>query len=60
MEESVQKLKEIFKEINKCKEEIKLKILNIFTKIRNMINEREDQLLMNQIIFLIIHFLKKI
>ena len=37
MEESVQKLKEIFKEINKCKD--------IFTKIRNMINEREDQLL---------------
>ena len=33
--------------LNEKKEEIKLKISTIFTKIRNIINEREDQLLLD-------------
>ena len=45
IEESIKKLKGIYEKINESKEEIKLKILNIFTKIRNILNEREDQLL---------------
>ena len=45
IEESIKKLKEIYEKTNETKEEIKLKISNIFTKIRTMINEREDQLL---------------
>ena len=44
--ESMKKLKEIYEKINESKEEIKLKISKIFTKIRNVINEREDQLLL--------------
>ena len=43
--ESINKLKEIFEKINKSKEEIKLKIAKIFTKIRNIVNDREDELL---------------
>ena len=45
IEESIKKLKEIYEKINESKEEIKLKISKIFTKIRNIINEREDRLL---------------
>ena len=45
IEESIKKLKEIYEKINESKEEIKLKISKIFTKLRNIINEREDQLL---------------
>ena len=45
IEESIKKLKLIYETINKSKEEIRIKILNIFTKIRNIINEREDKLL---------------
>ena len=41
--ESVNKLKEMYEKINKSKEEIKLKISKIFTKIRNIVNEREDK-----------------
>ena len=37
---------EIFEKINKNKEEIKLKIQKIFTKIRNLLNNREDELLL--------------
>ena len=44
--DSVNKLKEIYEKINKNKEEIKLKISKIFTKIRNIVNEREDKLLL--------------
>ena len=39
-------LMEIFEKINKNKEEIKLKIQKIFTKIRNILNNREDELLL--------------
>jgi len=46
IETSLNKLKEIFGKINESKEELKLKILNSFTKIRNIINSREDELLL--------------
>ena len=55
--ESINQLKEIYEKINESKEEMKLKISAIFTKIRNMINEREDQLLKE--LDNIIHILKK-
>ena len=42
---SINEIKEIFEKINTNKEELKLKIQNIFTKTRNILNEREDQLL---------------
>ena len=45
IESSLKKLKEINENVNKTKEEIKIKISKLFTKIRNMINEREDKLL---------------
>ena len=44
-EESIKEIKNIFDKINKDKEELKLKIQKIFTKIRNEINEKEDKLL---------------
>ena len=45
-EESINELKKIFEKISKDKEELKLKIQKIFTKIRNTLNEREDELLL--------------
>ena len=39
------KLKEILEKINEEKEELKMKILQIFTKIRNELNKREDELM---------------
>ena len=39
------KIKIIYEKINKEKEELKLKIQKLFTNIRNEINNREDQLL---------------
>ena len=44
--ESINKLKIIYEKLNENKEELKLKIQKIFTKIRNTINEREDILLL--------------
>ena len=41
----INNLKEILEEINKEKEDLKLKIQQIFTKIRNTINNREDELM---------------
>ena len=43
--ESLEALKKIFLTIEKDKEDLKLKIQNIFTKIRNAIKHREDALL---------------
>ena len=43
--EDMNKLKEIFEKIEKDKDDLKLKIQNMFTKIRTVINDREDQLL---------------
>jgi len=47
LEESINKLKSIFQTITEDKEELKLKIQNLFTKIRNEINEREDIILLD-------------
>ena len=43
--EDINKLKEIFEKIEKDKDDLKLKVQNIFTKIRTTLNDREDQLL---------------
>ena len=45
LEQSIKELKTIFEKIQKDKEDLKLKIQKIFTKIRNILNDREDQLL---------------
>ena len=45
-EESIKNLKIIFENINQNKEDLKLKIQKIFTKIRNVLNDREDELLL--------------
>ena len=44
-ESSLKELNEIFDKINENKEEIKLNIQKTFTKIRNELNNREEQLL---------------
>ena len=46
IEDSINKLKNIYGKINGNKEQLKLKIQKIFTKIRNGINNREDALLL--------------
>ena len=43
--QSLDKLKQIYENINNNKEELKLTILKIFTNIRNEINKREDQIM---------------
>ena len=45
IENSINELKKIFRELNERKEELKLKISKIFTKIRSAVNEREDKIL---------------
>ncbi len=46
IEESINQLKEVIKTVNANKEQIKLKIQKLFTKIRNILNEREDEVLL--------------
>ena len=46
MTQSINRLKKTFDEINEKKEEMKVQIQKIFTKIRTEINNREDQLLL--------------
>ena len=46
LEESINKLKKIYDNINNMKEELKTKISKVFTKIRDTINQREDKLLL--------------
>ena len=46
MDDQINNLKIIFEKVNKDKEELKSKISKIFTKIRNIINEREDNILL--------------
>ena len=46
LEDSINELKKLFIKINEDKEELKLNIQNIFTKIRNTLNNREDLLLL--------------
>ena len=43
--QDMDKLKQIYEKINNDKEEIKLNILKIFTKIRNEVNDREDKIM---------------
>ena len=45
-EESINELKNIYEKIKEEKEELKMNIQKIFTKIRNVVNEREDSLLL--------------
>ena len=45
LKEKLNKLKNVFEKINENKENLKLKVQQIFTKIRNEINNREDELL---------------
>ena len=42
---SINQIRKIYEEMNEEKENIKIKIQNIFTKIRTELNEREDELL---------------
>ena len=46
LQDSIDKLNIIFKEINEGKEKIKSEIQNIFTKLRNALNAREDEILL--------------
>ena len=45
--QSIKEIKIMLEDIEKSKEEIKINIQSIFTKLRNAINEREDELLLN-------------
>ena len=44
-EQKINEVKPVFEKINKSKEELKLNIQKIFTKLRSALNEREDELL---------------
>ena len=46
LENSIKELKTILEKLNERKEEIKEKIQKAFTKLRNIVNEREDELLL--------------
>ena len=46
LQKIINELKEIFQKICKNKESLKLQIQKIFTKLRNSLNEREDELLL--------------
>ena len=46
LNESLEMMKNIFENIEKDKDNIKLEIQNIFTKLRNILNNREDELLL--------------
>ena len=45
-EYSVNELEKLFDKINENKETLKMKIQKIFTKVRNTLNEREDEILL--------------
>ena len=45
LNKTIEELKIIFEKINESKEKLKLEILKAFTKLRTVINEREDELL---------------
>ena len=46
MTESIEQIKIIYDNLNESKEKLQLQIHTIFTKIRNVLNEREDKLLL--------------
>ena len=45
LQESIREIKIIFEKNEKKKEEIKMEIQKVFTKLRNSLNDREDELL---------------
>ena len=45
LKDSINELKILFEKLNERKEDLKLNIQKIFTKIRNTINDREDEIL---------------
>ena len=47
LDNSIKELKELYEKINENKEDLKLKIQNIFTKITITLNNRKDQLLLD-------------
>ena len=55
IEKSINALKEMFIKINEDKEELKKNIQKIFSNIRNVINEREDEILIMSINYIIKH-----
>ena len=46
LKKSIDKLKEISEKIEKNKEELKMNIRKVFTKLRNELNEREDKIIL--------------
>ena len=46
LDETINNLKKLSKEVNQNKEKLKIKIQKIFTKIRTAINEKEEKLLL--------------
>ena len=46
MKDSINNLKIFLEQVEKDKEELKLKIQTTFTKIRNCLNEKEDELML--------------
>ena len=60
MDESINKIKNAFNIINERKEKIKMKFMDIFTKLRNALNKREDEILTNLIMISKNIFLMKI
>ena len=46
IEQSINEIKKIYEDINKNKEDLKIKIQTIFTKLRNELNKKEDKLLL--------------
>ena len=46
IQESINKIKLLYEKMNINKEQLKLKIQKIFTRIRNTVNDREDELLL--------------
>ena len=46
LENSIKELKTRFEKIEENKEELKIKIQKLFTNLRNILNEKEDKLLL--------------
>ena len=46
MVKSIEQIKIIYDKLDETKEKLQLQIQTIFTKIRNVLNEREDKLLL--------------
>ena len=46
LDNSMEELKKIITKIDENKEELRIKVAKIFTKLRNALNDKEDQLLL--------------